>query len=400
MSRLSKIRLFINGRKGLLARIEAACRGIDGIIWFHTASYGEFEEARPVIEATRNRFPDAKILLTFFSPSGYEHLKNWPVVDWVFYLPVDTPRNARRFLDAVRPVKAIFTLGEYWEFFLRGLRKRNIDTYIMSVRIRPDSPYLKWYGWRYRKIYRTTYKIVITQNETAAELAKKMGAPCVVNTGDARIDRVMSIAQEDWRDCIVDDWASSKKVFVAGSTCQGGDDMLITSLANANSGDKFMIIPHDPDLQQIQNIEKNLSGSHIRYSEAEAHASSLKDAQVLIIDKVGMLARLYRYGFAAYVGAGFTTDCPHSVIEPAAYGLPVAVGPRFYQNPHFVELHRLGSGFSFEKKEDICTWYTRLKTDFPYLEQLQKISAGYCRRNIGATDMIVKMIFDGQLPIR
>ena len=144
MSSLSKIRQFIKGHRGLIRKIESACCGHDGIIWFHAASYGEFEEARPVIEATRQQFPNSKILLTFFSPSGYEHLKNWPVADWVFYLPVDTPWNARRFLDAVRPVKAIFTLGEYWEFFLRELRKRRIDTYIMSVRMRPDSPYLKW----------------------------------------------------------------------------------------------------------------------------------------------------------------------------------------------------------------------------------------------------------------
>lgn len=400
MSSLSKIRLFIRGRRGLLSRIETACKGTGGIIWFHAASYGEFEEARPVIEATRKKFPTGKILLTFFSPSGYEHLKNWPVVDWVFYLPIDTPGNARRFLDAVRPSKAIFTLGEYWECYLSGLRKRKIDTYIMSVRIRPDSPYLKWYGWRYRRIYRTTYKIVITQNETAAELVRKIGAPCVVNAGDARIDRVMSVAQAEWHDSIVDEWSSGEKVFVAGSTCPGGDDILIVSLANAHPGDRFMIIPHDPDPQQIQEIERNLTGSHIRYSEAEAGEASLKEAQVLIVDKVGMLSRLYRYGFAAYVGAGFTTDCPHSVIEPAAYGLPVAVGPRFYQNPHFVELHRLGSGFSFGAKDGICSWYDRLKTDSGYLARVQEISAGYCRRNIGATDKIMSMIFEDQLPSR
>lgn len=400
MSSLSKIRQFVKGHRGLIRRIESACSGHDGIIWFHAASYGEFEEARPVIEATRQKFPDSKILLTFFSPSGYEHQKKWAVVDWVFYLPVDTPWNAKRFLDAVRPSKAIFTLGEYWEFFLRGLRKRNIDTYIMSVRMRPDSPYLKWYGWRYRNIYRSTYKTVITQNETAAELVRKIGAPHVENSGDARIDRVMSIAQEQWNDGKVDKWADGRKVFVAGSTCPGGDDNLITALANANPDDKFIIIPHDPDLSQIKDIEGMLDVSHIRYSEIEKSGTSAKDVNVLIVDKVGMLARLYRYGFAAYVGAGFTTDCPHSVIEPAAYGLPVGVGPRFYQNPHFVELHRLGSGFSFGTPQEICRWYDRLKNDRDFLEQIQKISAGYCRRNIGATERIMELIFGDQSPRR
>lgn len=400
MSSWSKICLFIKGRRGLISKIRSACKDSEGIIWFHAASYGEFEEGRPVIEATRKRFPEAKILLTFFSPSGYEHLKNWNVVDWVFYLPLDTPRNARRFLEAVRPAKAIFTLGEYWEFFLRGLRKRQIDTYIMSVRIRPDSPYMKWYGWRYRHIYRTTYKAVITQNETAAKLVRQIGAPYVVNAGDARIDRVMSVAGLEWNDRIIDEWVSGKKVFVAGSTCPGGDDRLITALANANPGDKFMIIPHEPDARQIQDIENSLKVTHVRYSVVENGTDSVNDANVMIVDKVGMLSKLYRYGFAAYVGAGFTTDCPHSVIEPAAYGLPVAVGPRFYQNPHFVELHRSGSGFSFGTEEDICRWYDRLKSDSEFLKTVQKKSADYCRQNIGATDKILGIIFGDQHPNR
>ena len=400
VSSLSKICLAIKGRQGLISKIRTACKDSDGIIWFHAASYGEFEEARPVIEATRRRYPEAKILLTFFSPSGYEHLKNWNVVDWVFYLPFDTPGNARRFLDAVRPAKAIFTLGEYWEFFLKGLRKRHIDTYIMSVRIRPDSPYMKWYGWRYRHIYRTTYKAVITQNETAADLVRKIGAPYVTNVGDARIDRVMSIAQMEWNDPIIDRWAAGEKVFVAGSTCPGGDDRLIVSMANSNPGDRFMIIPHEPDEAQIKDIEDSLKVSHVRYSEVKNGNAAAEEAKVMIVDKVGMLSKLYRYAFAAYVGAGFTTDCPHSVIEPAAYGLPVAVGPRFYQNPHFVELHRLGSGFSFGTEEDICRWYNRLKTDREFLQSTQKKSADYCRQNIGATERILEIIFGDQFSSR
>ena len=386
-----KLRKFIKGRRGLLKEIREACAGAEGIIWFHAASYGEFEEARPLIEKTRERFPEGKILLTFFSPSGYEPLKDWPVVDWVFYLPLDTPRSARLFLDAVRPAKAIFTLGEYWEFLLRGLRRRHIDTYITSVRIRPDSPYLKWYGWRYRRIYRTTYKAVFTQNETAAALVRKIGAPVVINTGDARLDRVLSVAETPWEDSRVKRWAAGRQVFVAGSTLPGGDDALVTSLANAHPDGKFLIVPHDPDPAQIAAIQQMLQVPSIRYSEASE--DGLEDVPVLIIDQVGNLARLYRYGFAAYVGAGFTTDCPHSVIEPAAYGIPVAVGPRYYQNPHFVELLEAGAGFSFSTPEQINAWYERLLDDPAWREQTGAIAKRLCEEGRGATDKILEKIF-------
>ena len=386
-----KLRKFIAGRKGLLKRIREACAGAEGIIWFHAASYGEFEEARPLIEKTRARFPERRILLTFFSPSGYVPLKDWEVVDWVFYLPIDTPRNARAFLDAVRPAKAVFTLGEYWEFFLAGLRHRHIDTYITSVRIRPDSPYLKWYGWRYRRIYRTTYKAVFTQNETAARLVREMGAPLVINTGDARLDRVLAVAESDWSDPLVTRWAAGKKAFVAGSTLPGGDDMLVTSLANAHPGGKFLIVPHEPAPEQIAAIQGMLKVPSVLYSEASV--ADLEKIPVLIVDRVGNLARLYRYGFAAYVGAGFTTDCPHSVIEPAAYGIPVSVGPRYYQNPHFVELLEAGAGFSFSTPEQIGAWYDRLLADPAMLAQTGAIAKRLCEDGRGASDKILDVIF-------
>lgn len=384
-----KLRKFFSGRRDLIARIRKACGSSDGIIWFHAASFGEFEEARPVIEETRRRFPEGKILLTFFSPSGYEPLKDYPAVDWVFYLPLDFPWNAGRFLDAVRPAKAIFTLGEYWEFLLGELRRRRIPTYITSVRIRPDSPYLKWYGWRYRHIYRTTYSAVMTQNETAAQLVRKMGAPVVHNVGDARFDRVLEIASSPWTDPVLERWTAGRKVFVAGSTVSGGDDVMVTSLANARPEGKYLIVPHDPDPEQLGSIKTSLTVPYCLYSESEG--IDTKDVPVMIVDRVGFLAKLYRYGFAAYVGAGFTTDCPHSVIEPAAYGLPVAVGPRYYQNPHFVELMQQGAGFSFGTPEELIAWYDSLTPE--RLSLLGGMAKSLCESGSGATSRIMDIIF-------
>ena len=387
-----KMRLFVDGRKGLVEKAREACREAGEVIWFHAASYGEFEEARPVIEETRRRYPSSRILLTFFSPSGYEHMKNYSKVDWVFYLPMDTPRSVREFVDAVHPSKVIFTIGEYWFNLLHELRERNIDTYIMSVYMNSDSPYLKWYGAPFRRIYRTVYRTVITQSAPTAELLKEMGLKDVRHIGDARFDRVLSIAEESWSDPLVESWAAGSKVFVAGSTCPGADDNMIIALANSHPDDKFLIVPHDPDPSQIAAIVAGIKGKSAIYTEWEGKPDA-PDCNVLIVNKVGCLSRLYRYGFAAYVGAGFDTDCPHSVIEPAVYGIPVAFGPRYSHNLHCVEMAQIGCGFGFADPSEICNWYDRICADTEYLRSIGTSAGEYCQAGRGATALIMEAIF-------
>ncbi|MCQ2115722.1 MAG: 3-deoxy-D-manno-octulosonic acid transferase [Bacteroidales bacterium] len=387
-----KIKLFLDGRRNLFKRMEAAIAGAENIVWFHTASYGEFEEARPVIEATRREHPEYRILLTFFSPSGYEPRKNWPGADWVFYLPLDTKRNARRFLDIVRPVKAVFTIGEFWLNFLGELRKRRIDTYIMSVRVTPDSAYMKWYGHPYRKAFRSSYKCMLVQKEETAELLRGIGVPDVRITGDPRLDRVLAIKEEDWNEPLVEKWLGGQKAFVAGSTCPKEDDDVCIELVNAHPGDKFLYVPHETDIEPIKDIISRINGRCVLYSEADK-TEDIEDAQVLIIDKVGMLARLYRYGWAAFVGAGFITDEPHSVIEPAAYGLPVATGPHYGHNLHMVELVRLGAARGISDGKEICNWYDEMKNDPALLEKRSRTASDYCASGRGATDAIMKVIF-------
>ena len=387
-----KMRLFVNGRKGLIEKAGSACRDAGDVIWFHAASYGEFEEARPVIEETRRRYPSSRILLTFFSPSGYEHMKNYSKVDWVFYLPMDTPRAMRRFVDAVHPSKVIFTIGEYWFNLLHELKKRNIDTCIMSVYMPQDSPYLKWYGAPFRRIYRTVYRTVITQSASTAELLRGMGLRDVRHIGDARFDRVLSIAAEDWHDTLVEAWAGGRKVFVAGSTCPGADDNMIIALANSHPDDKFLIVPHDPDPSQVAAIVAGIRGKSAVYTEWEGRPEA-PDCNVLIVNKVGSLSRLYRYGFAAYVGAGFDTDCPHSVIEPAAYGMPVTFGPRYGRNLHCVEMVEIGCGFGFSDPESLCAWYDKIISEPEYLRSTSMTAGKYCQSGKGATSLIMDSIF-------
>ena len=313
-----KLKLFFQGRRGLLPKIESACRGERDIIWFHVASFGEFEEARPVIEATRARFPDRKILLTVFSPSVYEPMKDYDRVDWVFYLPLDTPRNARRFLDAVRPSKAIFNIGEHWPFLLNELRRRGIETYIMSVRMEPDSPYLKWYGRLQRQILRRCYKCVMVQNEESLRLLKGMGVPEVRVVGDARVDRVVAVCQQAWSDRIVDLWSDGIKVFVAGSTYAPEDRMWV-EIANTHPETKMLIIPHELDAAEVDAILSQAKNGAVRYTDyvGKKADDALLGAQILVVDTVGMLSRLYRYGFAAAIQSPLMGRCVNAPGQPA-----------------------------------------------------------------------------------
>lgn len=398
-----KIRLFVDGRKNLLSRIETAVKGHDDIIWFHVASMGEFEEARPVMEEIRRRCPQRKILLTIFSPSGYSHRKNWKTVDWVFYLPLDTWFNARKFIRTVRPSKAVFTIGEFWFNYLGQLKRNHVDTYIMSLLASKDSPYLKWYGWPYRRVLKTVYKCVMVKNqETAAELAK-FGCGNVEVTGDARFDRVMKIAAEDWHDKIVETWADGRKVAVAGSSGSMENDLFI-SLLKDYPKDKFMFVPHELDEGPIKHVLDSAPYGAVLYSDVEYIFSSgvpgnvmsgvdvtLKNAQVLVVNKIGMLSRLYRYGWCALIGGGFE-NLPHSVMEAAVYGVPVAMGPQYHKNKQFIDLMRLGTATSVSDNEDIRRWFARYHGNATLLAQAAKVTEEYCHDNAGATGRITDII--------
>lgn len=390
-----KIKLFVNGRKGLLRRMECAVKGAEGIIWFHVASLGEFEEARPVIDRTRERFPEAKILLTFFSPSGYEPRKNYRSADWVFYLPLDFPRTVSRFLDIVRPRKAIFTIGEHWFFLMRELRRRGIDTYIMSVRIEPDSPYLKWFGFPYRNMFRKSYSCVMVQNERSRDIFMEMGVPRVERVGDARIDSVMEVSGEEWHDKIVEEWCDGEKVFVSGSNCPGGDDDLVIAMAKAHPDDRFLVIPHEMDPGPIQRMLSEVPASALYSTFEENGYSGLDKVKFLIVDKVGMLSRLYRYGFAALVGGGFEI-MPHSVVEPAVYGIPVLVGPKYEREVHVKNLIALGAASSVSTPGEALEWYDRMHRDPVWLCESGKRARGYCLQSSGATERIMEIIFGGE----
>ena len=389
-----KLKLFVEGRKGLLPKIEAACRPYKDIIWFHVNSYGEFEEARPVIEATRRQFPERKILLTVFSPTIYVPMQHYNQVDWVFYLPYDTPWSVRRFLDAVRPSKAIFTITDYWPFLLNALRRRKVDTYIMSVRVEPDSHHLKWYDWNYRNLFRHCYKTVMVHNQESKELLEKLGAPDVRVMGDPRLDRVLSVVSEKWSQPLVEAWAAGKKVFVAGSTLDAEEGMML-DMANTHPEGRFLVIPHEINPAKVDAFVAKVKGGAAKFTDYQDKApdEKLLSAQVLVMDTVGMLSRLYRYGFAALVGGGFTDNAPHSVVEPASYGMPVVFGPIYDREPHGVQLVKLGGAFSVNNPAELTAFYERCVSDPDFLRESSRIAKEYCAASTGATEKIMKVIF-------
>lgn len=381
-----KIKLFFQGRKGLLPRIEAACKGQRDIIWFHVASYGEFEEARPVIEATRERFPQRKILLTVFSPTVYIPMQHYPLVDWVFYLPLDTPWNVRRFLNAVRPVKAIFTITDFWPVLLHELRRRKIDTYIMSVHIEAGNHHLKWYDFLFRSIFRNCYTCVMVQDQESRQLLEGIGVPRIQVTGDPRMDRVMAVAEQKWNHPILDDWCGGEKVFVAGSTYPPENQMLL-EIANAHPQGKFLVVPHEIAQGQVNALLEGARYGATRFTDYHP------GAQILVVDTVGMLSRLYRYAYAAYVGGAFTEGAPHSVVEPASYGMPVSVGPQYKRDSHCRDLVALGAAFPVSHRQDLEDFYLKVTSDTAFREQSGRKAADYCRSHAGATEAIMKIIF-------
>lgn len=390
-----KVKLFFQGRKGLLPKIEATLKGEKDIIWFHVPSFGEFEEARPVIEATRARFPEGKILLTFFSPTGFIPLQHYEKVDWVFYIPLDTPWGMKRFLDAVHPSKAIFTITDFWPVMMNMLRRRKIDTYIISVHVEPDSYHLSWWDFNYRQIMRNCYNCVMVRDRMSYDVLTKLGVPRVTITGDPRVDRVADILKEPWSDPVVEAWSAGKKVFIAGSTFPYEDKMML-EIANAHPEVKIMIVPHETDPKEADDIVAGAQHGAVKYMDykGEKPDQNLLDAQILVVNTVGILARLYRYGYACLIGGGFTDNMPHSVVEPAVFGMPISFGPVYGRESHCRALTQLGGAFPVNDQEELNAYFDKCVNDKEFVEKASQITRDYCQRSTGATQVIMDTIFE------
>ena len=368
-------------------------------VWFHAASLGEFEQGRPIMEQLRRQHPDYKILLTFFSPSGYEVRKDYPGADIICYLPLDTITNARRFLRTVRPVMAFFIKYEFWYNYLHILRHRGVPVYSVSSIFRPGQIFFKWYGRQYGHVLKC-FTHFFVQNEQSRELLSTIGITDVSITGDTRFDRVLQIKEQARQLPVVEAFLGERasepqKVFVAGSSWQPDEDIFVPFFAKHPDW-KLIVAPHVIGEDHLQQIEQKLEGRKVvRYTDAEKSLSSsrspLSSYDVLIIDCFGLLSSIYHYGQVAYVGGGFGVSI-HNTVEAAVWGVPVIFGPNNQKFQEAQELKACQGGFEIGGAEDFARLMERLIADADYLKQSGNQAGNYVQGRAGATQKILEFV--------
>lgn len=383
-----KAKLWIQGRQNVLKRMQQTITPDEKIIWTHCSSLGEFEQGRPVLERLKIENRKSKILLTFFSPSGYEVRKNYEGADYIFYLPMDTPGNARAFLNIVKPSLILFIKYEFWHFYLHEAKKRNIPLLLVSGIFRKEQPFFKPYGYFHRNMLRC-FTHFFVQNKESVSLLKSIGITKNVSlSGDTRFDRVIEIAENFEPIPFFDNFCLGHEVVVAGSTWSEDDEQL-NHYANAKNDIRFIIAPHDISAERLKEC-KRLYKHSIFYSQTNKPLPA--NTNTIIIDNIGMLSRLYKYATVSYVGGGFGEDGVHNVLEAAVYGKPVVFGPEYKKYYEAIELVNSGGGLSINNVLELeKVLNTLLKKDHEYLTAC-KASHQYVYSKKGATGKVIEFI--------
>jgi 3-deoxy-D-manno-octulosonic-acid transferase len=376
----TKAKLWIKGRQTKYPQFKKS-------IWFHFASLGEFEQGRPVLEQIRTLYPQNKIVITFFSPSGYEIRKNTPLADAVCYLPLDTAKNAHAFIAAINPTIAVFTKYEYWYYCFKELNKNNIPLYIISGIFRPNQVFFKWYGSLHRQMLGFVSHFFV-QDERSIQLLASVNINHTTLSGDTRLDRVWTNAQQPKSLPEIAEFKNGHKIFIAGSTWPA-DEKLVAGLVTKYPDWKFIFAPHEISEEKISNLISLLpKNTAIRYSQLKSHSSNLT-AQILIIDNIGMLSSLYQYAEIAYIGGGFGAGI-HNTLEAAAFGLPVIFGPNYSKFNEANELIALKAGFTISNEAQLQQIIGQLVNDYDFYLAASANAALYVQQHTGATEAIIK----------
>jgi len=379
-----KAALWVKGRRNI------NYQHFDQSIWFHFASLGEFEQGKPVIEKIKQQFPGIKLLITFFSPSGYEVKKSYAGADYVFYMPMDSKRNARKFLDIVNPTLVIFIKYDYWYHYLNEIKKRKINCLLVSAVFRQNQVFFKWYGSLQRKML-SCFTQVFVQDERSRKLLETINLDhrCIV-AGDTRFDTVTKIAEKFEVIPQVETFIHGKKTIVAGSTWKKDEEMLQIALNKIASSDiKLIVAPHEINNAHLDELKKLFPVS-IRFSELTRDPSLATN--ILIIDNIGMLSRLYKYGYLTYVGGGFTKDGVHNVLEAAVYGKPVLFGSTYGKYKEAIDLIKAGGAASFSDPGELCEIFMNLLENKKEYEAGCRASKSYVWENKGATEKVLDYI--------
>lgn len=386
-----KAKLFVAGRKHWKQALKSKVDSHAEYLWFHCASLGEFEQGRPVIEEVKKEFPQYKIALTFFSPSGYEIRKNYDGADLVVYLPIDKKSNVKYFLDVLRPKKAFFVKYEYWYNYIHQLKKRSIPLYIVSAIFRENQSFFKnslWGKW-YRKML-FSFEHIFIQNEKSAELLNKIGITNYTIAGDTRFDRVADIAKSAKKFENVEKFKGNTPLIIAGSTWKP-DEELLTAFINNSKGVKFIIAPHEVAPANINRIHQLLKKKALSFSKVQNTA--IDDYDVLIIDSIGILSSLYQYGNIAYIGGGFGVGI-HNILEAATFKLPIIFGPNYLKFKEAVDLVKQKGAFPINDQDSLNKALDLLLDNKNELAKASKICQDYVEKNVGSTKLIIKKVFN------
>jgi 3-deoxy-D-manno-octulosonic-acid transferase len=396
----SKAKLFIEGRNGLFEVLKNHINAGEKHIWFHFASLGEFEQGRPVLESIKNKHPEKKIVVTFFSPSGYEVRKNYPMAEGVFYLPLDTRRNALKFIKAINPELAIFTKYEFWHHYYQVLRENKIPLFLISGIFRPSQIFFKSYGGFYLDILKNVSQFFV-QNEESAGLLGEVGISAVHIAGDTRFDRVFENAEKHAEVPFIKEFCRDSKVFIGGSTWPE-DEQLIETLVSKYKDWKFILAPHEVHAAHLAQM-KSLFPASVRYSDLKSALSQatatqatsnlsnmespLLSAQVLIMDNIGLLSNLYTHGDIAYIGGGFGAGI-HNTLEAAAFGKPILFGPKYQKFQEAKDLLKLGAALSIKDPESLNASFLQIRQN----AAAGSLAKEYVRQQKGATEAIVREV--------
>ena len=385
-----KARFWIQGRKGIFKKLKQEIDPNEKIAWFHCASLGEFEQGRPLIEAFKEKHKEYKTLLTFFSPSGFEIRKNYEGADYIYYLPLDTPQNAKQFLNIVNPKVVFFIKYEFWYFFIKEIGKREIPLYLVSGIFRKKQRFFKKHAYRSQKML-SEFKHFFVQNEESADLLKSIQLNNVSVTGDTRFDRVYAIAKSSKDLSLIEKFKGNKMLLIAGSTWKPDEDLIIKYLNESKSDLKFIIAPHEIHPENIERIIKSINANLKSLKYSEANNENITDAKVLIIDNIGLLSSLYKYGDIAYIGGGFGKGI-HNTLEAATFGMPLLFGPNYLKFKEAVDLKKQGGAISIRNYKEFETSLSKILNNTEYLKICSKISSGYVEKNRGASKTIMENI--------
>lgn len=385
-----KARKWVQGRKNIFDRLAKATAGHQSIIWIHCASLGEFEQGRPLLEKLKSHpsFSGAKILLTFFSPSGYEIRKDYKGADWVFYLPMDGPRNAKRFLEIINPSLVIFVKYEFWYYYLKKIKYREIPLILVSALFWKEMSFFKWYGAMQRKML-SRFDHLFVQDQISKQLLDDIGlSPITSISGDTRFDRVIDIAESAKPLPLIEQFIQGNKTIIAGSTWPEDEEVLKQSLDRINDPSlKLIMAPHEISEKHLVSITEMFPGS-VRYSQL---AGSTIESTVLIIDNIGLLSRLYKYATITYIGGGFGKGI-HNTLEAAVYARPVIFGPVFHKFKEAADLIKQGGAFTISDADDSIKIISQLLSDKKMLNESGKSSGDYVYSNRGATQRIIQFL--------